>query len=302
MRVIIAGGTGFIGQSLAASLMEDGHDVIIVSRSKASIARTFGKSVLAAEWDDAQWPSLVNANTAVVNLAGASIADGKWTDAVMKRILESRLSTGEKLLSGIRNAPAKPFCFVQGSAVGWYGHHHSTPITEESQPGTGFLADVAQQWEASTEELEDMGIRRVMIRTGMVLGNGGALASMLPPFRFFVGGAPGSGDQGVSWIHLEDEVEAIRFLINQNDASGAYNLTAPTPVTFSRFARVLGETLHRPHAFNVPAFILRLKFGKMADEVLLNGQFALPDRLLKAGYEFRFPKLKDALQDILGRS
>ncbi|WP_018124288.1 TIGR01777 family oxidoreductase [Desulfovibrio oxyclinae] len=302
MRVIIAGGTGFIGRSLAATLMAAGHEIIVLSRSVASVERVFGQSVSGFTWDGGEWPSLIDPSTAIVNLAGSSIAGGRWTPKVKERILQSRLKSGQRLIEGIRKANDAPRVFVQGSAVGYYGHHKSTPVTEDTPSGTGFLADVARKWENSTKEIDGMGIRRVIIRTGMVLGHGGALERMLPAFRLFVGGAPGTGDQGVSWIHLKDEVGAIKFLMEHSETCGPYNLTAPTPVTFSRFARVLGETLHRPHKLNPPAFMLRLIFGQMADEVLLNGQFALPERLQKAGYEFRFPMLKDALPDILNRS
>lgn len=172
---------------------------------------------------------------------------------------------------------------------------------DETAPcGSGFLADVARQWEASTQAVEDMGVRRVIVRTGVVLGHGGALEQMLPPFRFFVGGPPGSGRQGVSWIHLADEVGAIRFLMETPETSGAYNLTAPEPVQFSRLAHVIGNILNRPYKLNVPGFALRLLFGQMADEVLLSGQLALPGRLQQAGYRFRFPELEAALRDILG--
>ncbi|GAB7021459.1 TIGR01777 family oxidoreductase [Salidesulfovibrio brasiliensis] len=301
MRTFITGGTGFIGQSLAASLLADGHEVMVISRSTDSVDRVFGKTVSGFTWDGGEWPSLVTQDSAIVNLAGSSIAEGRWTPEVKKRILQSRLGSGKRLLEGLRKAPEKPAVFVQGSAVGYYGHHRSTPVTEDTAQGEGFLADVAGQWEASTAEAEEMGIRRVMIRTGMVLGQGGALERMLPPFRFFVGGPIGSGEQGVSWIHMHDEVGAIRFLMEHPETQGPYNLTAPTPVSFSRFARVLGETLNRPHWLRTPGFALRMLFGEMADEVLLNGQFALPERLQQAGYEFRFPMLKDALPDILSR-
>jgi len=161
------------------------------------------------------------------------------------------------------------------------------------------LAEVARRWEDSTQELEGMGVRRAIIRTGMVLGDGGALERMLPPFRYYLGGPPGDGFQGVSWIHLVDEIGAIRFLMEDETTSGAYNLTAPTPVRFRKFARILGEALDRPFKLNAPAFGLRLLFGEMADEVLLSGQLVLPTRLLEAGYQFKYSTLDMALADIL---
>ncbi|WP_285905987.1 TIGR01777 family oxidoreductase [Pseudodesulfovibrio pelocollis] len=301
MRAVIAGGTGFIGQALVAELRGAGWEIVVLSRSPAKVAEVFGHGVIGMRWDGSGWLELLGPDTAVVNLAGENIAAGRWTAEVKRRILESRVNAGRALVKAVAEAPAKPGVFVQASAVGYYGPRGTEPLDEGEGAGNGYLAEVCRAWEASTAEVEAMGVRRVIVRTGMVLGNGGALARMLPPFRYFVGGPPGSGMQGVSWIHLDDEVRAIRFLMENPVARGAYNLTAPAPVRFRRFARILGQTLGRPYRLKAPAFALRLLFGEMADEVLLSGQLALPTRLVEAGYEFRHPDLEGALADLLGK-
>ncbi len=300
MRAIIAGGTGFIGQALVRELRDAGWEIVVLSRSPSKVAEVFGAGVIGMRWDSGDWAGLLDAQTAVVNLAGENIAAGRWTQAVKERILSSRVNSGHRLVEALRGAPSLPGTFVQASAVGYYGPRGNDPVDESTPSGTGYLAEVCRQWEASTAALDDLGVRRVVVRTGMVLGHGGALARMLPPFRFFLGGPPGTGYQGASWIHLADEVGAIRFLMENADTRGAYNLTAPGPVRFRKFARILGQTLNRPYRLNVPAFALRLLFGEMADEVLLSGQLALPKRLLEAGYRFRFPELDGALADLLG--
>jgi uncharacterized protein (TIGR01777 family) len=299
MRAIIAGGTGFIGQALVAELRDAGWEIVVLSRSPSKVAGVFGGGVIGMRWDSGDWPSLIGPDTAIVNLAGENIAAGRWTGAVRDRILSSRVESGQRLVKIVKEAPALPGVFVQASAVGYYGPLGNEPVDETADSGPGFLADVCRQWEASSAELDSLGVRRVVVRTGMVLGHGGALARLLPPFRWFLGGPPGTGFQGVSWIHLADEVGAIRFLMETSDARGAYNLTAPTPVRFRKFARILGQTMRRPYRLYTPAFILRLLFGRMADEVLLSGQLALPARLIEAGYPFRFPELEGALLDLL---
>jgi len=299
MRAIIAGGTGFIGQALVIALRDAGWDIVVLSRSPGKVAEVFGHGVIGMRWDGSGWLDLLGPDTAVVNLAGENIAAGRWTGEVKRKILESRVNAGRALVKAVGEAPAKPGVFVQASAVGYYGPRGDNPVDETAESGTGYLAEVCRAWEASTAEVEAMGVRRVVVRTGMVLGHGGALARMLPPFRFFLGGPPGSGEQGVSWIHLDDEVGAIRFLMENSEARGAYNLTAPAPVRFRKFARILGQTLGRPYRLKTPAFALRLLFGEMADEVLLSGQLALPARLTGAGYVFRHPELEGALADLL---
>jgi len=299
MRAIIAGGTGFIGQALIRELKEHGWEIVVLSRSPGKVAEVFGAGVIGMRWDNGDWPDMLGPDTVIVNLAGENIASGRWTESKKQRILDSRVEAGERLVNAVKLADTMPAAFIQSSAVGYYGPHGNNPIDENTPSGDGFLADVARQWEASTEGLEPMGVRRVITRTGMVLGQGGALQRMLMPFKMYVGGPPGDGFQGVSWIHIADEVGAIRYLMENESTSGVYNLTAPTPVRFRKFARILGETLGRPGKLKTPPFALRLLFGDMADELLLSGQLVLPNRLLEAGYQFKFSTLDEALADIL---
>ena len=299
MRAIVAGGTGFIGRELCLALRRAGWEVMVLSRSPEKVARVFGAGVFGVRWTSAEWAPLINGQTVVVNLSGENIAAGRWTQRRKGLILESRVQAGLKLMEGIDRAETPPAAFIQGSAIGHYGARDEKPVEENGVSGDGFLAEVTRKWEASTAPLDKAGIRRAVIRTGVVLGHGGALAKMLPPFRFFVGGPVGSGRQGMSWIHLTDQVEAIRFLIENPDASGVYNLTAPNPVSSREFAKVLGSVLRRPALLPVPGFALRLLLGAMADELLLSGQFVRPARLLEAGYVFRFPNLREALENIL---
>lgn len=300
MRAIIAGGTGFIGQALVAELKANGWDIVVLSRAPGKVAEVFGSGVIGMRSDNGDWPDMLGPECVIVNLAGENIASGRWNAKKKQRILQSRLEAGDGIIRSIRLAEGVPAAVIQASAVGYYGPSGDQPADEETPSGSGFLADVCRQWEGSSAALDEMGIRRCVIRTGMVLGNGGALERMLPLFRLFMGGPPGTGLQGVSWIHLADQVAAIRFLMENESARGAFNMTAPNPVAFRTFARILGETLHRPSRLKTPAFFLRMLFGQMADEVLLSGQFVLPRRLLEAGYRFKFPELEGALEDLLG--
>ena len=299
MRVLLAGGTGFIGRSLVAELKAHGWEIVVLSRNPGKVADVFEAGVIGMDWDNGDWPDMIGPGTAIVNLAGANIAAGRWTESRKKLILNSRVNAGKRLVRAVKKSDALPDVFIQASAVGYYGPCGTTPVNEFAPSGSGFLADVTRQWEASTAELEDLGIRRCILRTGMVLGNGGALKKMLTPFRYYVGGPVGSGFQGVSWVHMADEVGAIRFLLENESCSGPYNLTSPEPVNFRTFADTLGKVMRRPSVFPVPGFGLRLLYGEMADEILLSGQMVLPERLLKAGFRFRFPLLHDALADVV---
>lgn len=302
MRVLITGGSGLVGRALTANLARDGNEVIILSRRpERVIALPLGAS--ATWWDGHTtegWGSLANATDAIINLAGENIGACRWTEGRKRAILESRLNVGRAIVKAVEVAARKPRLVIQASAVGYYGPHSDEEITEEMQPGDDFLARVAVDWEASTSPLEALGVRRVIIRTGVVLSTtGGALPRMLLPFRFFAGGRLGSGRQWFPWIHIADEVRAIRFLMENERASGACNLTAPTPVTNAEFSRLLGQCLKRPILIPTPAFALRLLFGEMAT-ALLDGQRAIPRRLLQLGFTFQFPEAGSALKDLLG--
>lgn len=302
MRIIITGGTGLIGRALAASLAADGSEVIVLSRNPTQ-AQGLPAGVRAERWDGrtAQgWGRLADGAAAIINLAGESIAARRWTAGQKRRIIDSRLNAGRAVVEAIDAAAVRPPVLIQASAVGYYGPCGDQEIAEDAGPGNDFLAQqVAVPWEESTASVEAMGVRRVIIRTGVVLSQkGGALPRMVLPFRFFVGGPLGNGRQWFPWIHLADEVAAIRFLMERADARGAFNLSAPNPLTNAEFSRTLGRVMRRPALIPTPALALRLLFGEMAT-VLLDGQRAVPRRLQQLGFAFKFPHAELALRDIL---
>ncbi len=301
MRVLITGGSGLIGRALAANLACDGNEVIILSRRpERIIGLPAGVSV---KWWDGHtaegWSSLVSVTDAIINLAGEKIGSSRWTKARKHGILESRLNAGRAIVQAVESAAHKPHVTIQASGIGYYGPCGDEEITEETPPGQDFLSRVAVDWEASTAPLEALGVRQVIIRTGVVLSTaGGALPRMLLPFRFFAGKRFGSGRQWFPWIHIADEVGAIRFLIENETANGPFNLSAPAPLSNAEFNRLLGQRLRRPAIVPIPGFTLRLLFGEMAT-VLLDGQRAIPRHLLQLGFTFQFPEAGSALRDLL---
>jgi uncharacterized protein (TIGR01777 family) len=301
MRVVIAGGTGLIGRALTRSLVRDGHEVVVLTRRPAGPSLAGAR---LASWDGRTGQSFaghLDGIDALVNLAGENIAAGPWTRARRQRILQSRLRAGQACLEAVSRVARPPACLVQASAVGYYGDRGDGPVAEDVPAGTGFLAEVARRWEASTAEVETMGVRRVVIRTAVVLArDGGALPRMLMPYRLFLGGPLGSGRQWFPWIHLDDEVGAVRFLMERSVAGGPFNLAAPETVTQEGWARALGRALGRPSLFRVPAMVLRLALGDMARELFLGGVRVLSTRLTALGYVFRFPTLTGALADLVG--
>jgi uncharacterized protein len=300
MRVLITGGSGLIGRALAANLAPD-HDVIILSRQSERIT-DLPAGVRVERWDGRTIEgrhSLADGADAIVNLAGENISSGRWTEERKRAILQSRLNAGQAVVQAVKAAVHKPRVIIQASGVGYYGPCGDEEITEDSPQGHDFLARLAAEWESSTSPVEEMGVRRAIIRTGVVLSkDGSALPRMLLPFRLFVGGRLGSGRQWFPWIHIADEVGAIRFLIDKEAASGTFNLTAPGSLTNGEFSRLLGQQTRRPSFVPLPAFALRLLFGEMAT-ALLDGQRAIPQRLLQLGFTFRFPDATSALRNLL---
>ena len=301
MRIIITGGTGLIGSALAANLANDGHEVILLSRAPERAA-LLPSGVRAERWDGRTatgWGPLADGAGAIVNLAGEGIASGRWTEERKRRIRESRVNAGQAVVEAVKAAVKKPGVVIQSSAVGYYGVHDDEEISESTPAGSDYLAGVAVAWENSTAPMETLGVRRAIIRTGVVLSKkGGALPQMLLPFKLFAGGPLGSGKQWLPWIHIADEVSAIRFLMENRRASGPFNLCAPNPLTNAEFGRVVGRVIGRPAMMPTPAFALRLVFGEMAT-VLLDGQRQMPKRLIELGFAFRFPSAEAALRDIL---
>jgi hypothetical protein len=301
MRVIITGGTGLIGRPLAASLARDGHEVILLSRNPAATTGIpQGAQVVAWDGRSAKgWGHLADGAGAIVNLAGASLAEGRWTADRKAEIVDSRVNAGQAVVEAITAARAKPAVLIQSSAVGYYGPRGTEIIAEDAPPGQDFAAQVCVRWEDSTRAVEALGVRRAIIRTGIVLSaEGGALPRMLLPYRFFAGGKIGSGTQGFPWIHMDDEVGAIRFLVDTAAANGPFNLTAPNPPTNAEFTQAVGKAMGRPAAIPAPSFAMKAAFGEMST-VLLEGQRAAPKKLLALGYKFRFTDPVAALRDVL---
>ncbi len=300
MRVLVTGGTGLIGRALVADLARDAHEVVVLSRNPVN-APALPSGVEVQPWDartTAGWGALVNGIDVIVNLAGENISAGRWTAARKTRIVQSRLEAGRALVEAVAAATRKPRALIQASAAGYYGPHGAEPLTEDAPPGNDWLSQLAIEWEAITRPVEDFGVRRAVIRTGVVLSlEGGALPKIALPFRFFAGGPVGNGRQPFPWIHLADEVAAIRFLIDQQEARGPFNLTAPQALNNAEFSRALGRALRRPAWLPVPGLALRLLFGQMAT-VLLSGQNAVPTKLQRMGFTFRFPTIDAALSDL----
>ncbi len=303
MKIVIAGGTGFLGRPLTERLVAEGHDVVILTRRAASQlpARAVVWSPGGNVGNAGAWASEIDGAHAVVNLAGESIAGRRWSVAHKQQILESRIRATRSLAAAIVNASRPPSVLVSGSAVGYYGPLGDELAVETTPAGTDFLAQVCQQWEAEAHRAASQLTRVVCIRTGLVLErDGGALPQMLPPFKFGVGGPVGSGRQYWPWIHRTDWIDLVRFAIRTDAAAGPLNVTAPEPVRNVEFARTLGWTLRRPSFMPAPAFALRLILGEMADALLLSGQRAVPAKAGTLGFSFKYPRLEEALAAIFG--
>jgi uncharacterized protein len=302
MHVIVTGGTGMIGSALVRSLAQDGHRVTVLSRSPERKQNGMGGNVQTVGWDarTAQgWGELVDGADAIVNLAGSGISDGRWTAARKQLILESRVNAGRAVMEAIHAASQKPEVLIQISGVGYYGPSGDRILTEDAPLGNDFLAHVCFEWEASTAGARQLGVRRPVARTGVVLSSkGGALPKMRLPFQFFVGGPLGSGKQYFPWIHIDDQIRAISFLIDHKDADGPYNVAAPNPPTNAEFSRDLGKAMGRPSLMPVPGFALKALFGEMST-VLVDGQRVTPQRLQNAGFDFSYVDAVPAIQDIL---
>lgn len=302
MRVAITGATGLIGRPLCSSLIERGYDLIILTRTPDRARRLFPSATISG-WDVGTGPAPardLQGLDGIIHLAGSPVASKRWTPQQKALIRISRVDGTHHLIQALRHCSPPPGVLLNSSAVGFYGDRNSEVLDESSPPGTGFMADVCRRWEGEAEVARTLGVRVVLLRTGMVLARqGGALPRMIPPFKWFVGGPLGSGKQWISWIHIKDVVESMIFLLENQQAQGAFNLTAPSPATNAELSRALGKTLGRPSIFKVPAFVLRLLLGEMAKELLLVSQRVQPRGLLSLNYPFQFSRLEDALQDLL---
>lgn len=301
-RIVITGGTGFIGRPLSLRLVDRGYEVICLTRNASAASEKWGNRIKFVDWNGRNavgWGGYTDGASAVINLAGESIGSGRWTAEKKQKIIQSRMNAGEAVVKAVQSVKKEPEVLIQVSAIGYYGDGGEKALDETSPPGQGFLTEVTKKWEASTAPIE-MRTRRIVTRIGMVLGpNGGALFRLVRPFRFFVGGHIGTGEQWNSWIHIEDVIQGILFLIETKDLRGVFNLTAPGPLKNREFSRIMGEVLGRPSWFPIPGFFLKLVFGQMAEEALLSSQRIYPKRLQRSGYKFIFPEVKKALVDIL---
>jgi uncharacterized protein len=303
LKLVIAGGTGFIGSALCSKLIGQGHSLTLLTRSTPAPTNSSNKKWITwnpetgGAWEATVGESLVGAD-GVINLAGEPIAAKRWTAAQKEKIRSSRINATRVLVNAMGKARQQPKFLLNASAVGYYGPRGDEMVAEKDRPGNDFLARVCVDWEEEAKKAEQHGLRVLRLRTGIVLGKGGgALAKMIPPFKLFVGGPLGTGGQWMPWIHLEDEVGLMLFLLENQNAQGAFNAAAPNPVTMSEFCKTLGHVLRRPSWAPVPAFALRLLLGEMA-EILLTGQRVVPANTQKIGYSFKYPTLLTALESL----
>lgn len=310
MRIVIAGGTGFLGSPLGEVYAEEGHDVRVLTRDlpvgeSRHDSGTGVPGVTRVGWrPDGQsgvWASAIDGASAVINLAGAGIGDSRWTPQRKALIRDSRIIPTRSLAMAIAGASAPPPVFVSASGVGYYGTAGADTKTETSPAGTDFLAHVCEDWEAEAQRAHSAATRVVTVRSGVVLErSGGALATMMAPFRFFAGGPMGSGRQYLPWIHRIDWIEMIRWMVDTPAVAGPVNATAPVPVTNREFARALGRAMRRPSLVPAPAFALRLILGEMADPLVLTGARVIPQRAQSHGFHFRYPEIDQAFRGIFG--
>jgi hypothetical protein len=300
MKVLIAGGTGLIGRALTLSLLEDGHEAFVLTRQPQ--AARLPQGATAVGWDGrtvGDWLTFLEQADAVVTLAGASLASWPWTKVRKRQFFDSRVKPALVLAEACGMVARRPKVFLQASAIGYYGPRGDPPVTESDSPGKDMGARICQQEEAASKPVELLGIRHVSLRSAVVLAKESIILKLMAlPVRLFVGGRLGSGTQGFSWIHVTDEIAAIRFLMENEGASGAFNLSAPEPLSNEEFTRLLSKVLRRPFWFPTPAFLLKFMLGEMST-LVLEGQFILPQRLQELGFQFRFPRAEEALRDLL---
>jgi uncharacterized protein len=305
MKIVIAGGTGFIGRALCATLIQGGHRVAVLTRQLGLIHHRPELPVQVVEWnarDSGPWEQVLEGADAVINLAGTPIADARWTDVRKQLIIDSRILTTRLLVRALSRWSSKPATFISASGIGYYGATDDRRLDEGAARGNGFLADLCLAWESEALRAAECGARVVLLRTGMVLEqDGGALPKMLLPFRFFAGGPIMPGSQWVSWIHRRDHIGLIQWALSTPTVSGPINAVAPEPVTMRTFCEVLGRVLHRPSWLPVPRFALNVLLAELGT-LMTTGQRVIPAKAMAGGYRFQYPMLEQALRDVLMRS
>ena len=294
MKILITGATGLIGKALQKALRAKGHELLLASRKEP-------KDSSYVQWDIEKGftePERLEGIDGVIHLAGESISALRWSDEKKKAIRESRVLGTRNIVDTISDLKQRPRVLIAASAIGFYGDRGDEDLTETSKPGKNFLADVCREWEAEARRAEDSGVRTVLLRTGIVLSrDGGALGTMLTPFKLGLGGVIGDGKQWMSWISLPDHIDAILFALENENVRGALNSVSPNPVTNQEFTTVMGEVLYRPTFIPVPEFAVNLMFGEMGEALLLDSMRVIPKRLEDAGFKFKFPDLKKALEN-----
>ncbi|MGB3509215.1 MAG: TIGR01777 family oxidoreductase [Microcoleaceae cyanobacterium] len=305
MKVAITGATGFVGRRLVQRLHSEGEEILVLTRNSERAKLVFPSSaypnleVVAYEpKQSGVWQKSIDGCDGVVNLAGAGIADERWSPGRKREIMDSRKITTEKLVEAIAQANSKPSVLVSGSAVGYYGTSETATFDETSPSGDDFLAQVCQGWETAAQPVKDAGVRLVILRIGIVLGMGGTVSKMLTPFQLFAGGPIGSGKQWFSWVHIDDLVGLILHSLGHPNIQGVFNATAPNPVRMGEFCQDLGEALNRPSWLPVPDFAIEMLLGDGA-VVVLEGQKVLPKQTQASGFEYQYPTVKPALKNIL---
>ncbi|RWZ51298.1 TIGR01777 family protein [Halobacillus fulvus] len=299
MNIAVTGGTGFVGSKLTDALIQEGHHVYILTRSPEKYKDT--EQVTHVGWlkDDYNPAAKLQDVEAIVNLAGESLNSGRWTEERKRSILESRIQATEGVLELIDQLDKKPKVLVNASAVGFYGQSKTKTFTEETtEPGRDFLANVVTEWEERASQAKEKGVRTTYIRFGIILGEKGALPKMILPYKMMIGGNLGSGEQWMSWIHIDDVVGLIQFALQNDSIEGPMNGTAPNPKRNKDFGQTLGNVLNRPHWIPAPAFALKAALGDMST-LLLDGQSVIPKKAVAHGYTFQYPKLEPALESIL---
>jgi len=302
MKIVVAGGSGFIGSKLIQRLTEDKNEIVLLTRRQKIISRTQNDLIKTVQWDGktlGNWVEYVDGSDVVINLSGENIANKRWSKEQKLKLFQSRTEPTKAIINAIANAKQKPKLLINASASGYYGYDSKDIITESYSKGTGFLAELCLSWEQAALEAEKNNVRVILIRTGIVLDpNQGALKKMILPYKFFVGGPLGSGKQWFPWIHIDDVINIIIFVLKNDKLSGAINVSSPQPITMREFSKKLGKAIRRPSWISVPSFALKILLGEMS-AMLIGGLQMIPKKLIDNGFVFKYSNIDDALNNLL---